>query len=182
LRTDFTKLNDGWNAEGGAPEPEVHRAESGLSLTFFLRPDGKIRDYDRGELFFPNSWRYRLGPPDDEGWERGQCRFRCLAPQWGDFYEVTGEILADRLDDWIPIGPPHECSHHFLFYFKDETFECDAESWRFHVLPTSDADYSRLRAAEIRITLPRTTFLSLLRDLMGEPFRWVLRKFRRMKH
>ncbi len=148
MRTDFTKLNDGWNAEGGAPEPAVHRSESGLSLTFFLRPDGKIREYDRGELFFPRAWRYRLGPPDDEGWERGSCRFRCSA-QWGDFYEVTGDLDADKLDDWFLIEPrSSEQSRHFLFYFKDETFECDAESWSFHVLPTSDADYNRLRAGQ----------------------------------
>lgn len=52
LRTDFAKLNDGWDARGGAPIPEVRRDDSGLRLTFFLRAGGKIREYDRGELFF----------------------------------------------------------------------------------------------------------------------------------
>jgi len=105
VRTEFTKLNEGWNAEGGAPYPEVHRDESGLRLAFFLRAGGEIRDYDRGELLFPKCWRYRLGPTNDEGWERGQCRFRCLAPLWGDFYELTGDLLEDRIDDWIEVEP-----------------------------------------------------------------------------
>jgi hypothetical protein len=154
-----------------------------LRLTFFLRPDENIRDYDRGELFFPNCWGYRLGPTSDEGWERGQCQFRCLATQWGDFYEVKGDLLENRIDDWIVIGPrSSESGRHFLFYFKDDTFECDAREWSFRVLPISDADYKRLRAAEVRITLPRTTVLGLMFDVIAEPFRWTIRRYRRTKY
>jgi hypothetical protein len=181
--SDFTKLNQGWDAQGGTPCPEVHCDEPGLRLAFFLRPDENIRDHDRGEMFFPSCWRYRLGPTNDEGWERGQCRFRCLAPDWGDFYEVTGDLLENRIDDWIVIGPrSSESSRHFLFYFKDDTFECDAEDWSFRILPTPDADYQRLRTAEVRIALPRTTVLSLMLDLIAEPFRWTIRAYRRMKY
>jgi hypothetical protein len=156
LATHFEKLNEDWDAESGAPEPSVRTDEFGLTLTFFLNPwlNPKFRLYDRGEIFFGNCWRYRLGYPNDEGWHRGHCRFRCWAPEWGDFYEVTGDLLDNRPKDWVLLKPTRpEPSRHFLFYFKDETFECDAESWSFKVLPVSDADYERLRASERRVTL-----------------------------
>jgi hypothetical protein len=63
-----------------------------------------------------------------------------------------------------------ETSRHFLFYFKDETFECDAEGWAFKVLKVSDAEYERLRASECGIALPGITLSSLTRDLLFEPF------------
>ena len=95
MATCFTKLNEHWDAQPGAPEQNVRTYESGLTLTCFLNAslNPQFRDYDRGEIFFPNCWRYRLGYPNDEGWYMGHCRFRCWAPDWGDFYEVTG--------DWI---------------------------------------------------------------------------------
>jgi hypothetical protein len=182
LGTYFKKLNEGWDAEPGAPEPHVRADETGLTLTFFLNPqlNPQFRDYDRGELFFPNCWRYRLGYPNDEGWYKGHCRFRCLAPDWGDFYEVSGDLLDSGPPDWVLLRSDHSgLSRHFLFYFKDETFECDAGNWDFKVLPVSDADFERLRASERRITLPRVTLLSVLRDVAFEPVRTAQRWLRR---
>jgi hypothetical protein len=168
LRTHFEKLNEGWDAEGGAPEPKLHTDTSGLTLTFLLSSslNPGFREYDRGEIFFPNCWRYRLGYPNDEGWEKGHCRFRCWAPLWGDFYEVSGDLLDGGPSDWVLLETTRSAiSRHFLFYFKDETFECDAQAWSFKVLRTSDADYERLRAAEIRVTFPR-----LLSSALSETF------------
>ena len=96
MGTYFEKLNDGWDAESGAPEPTVHTDGSGLTLTFFLSSsiNPKFRDYDRGEISFPNCWRYQLGYPNDEGWHEGHCRFRCLAPEWGDFTKLVATFLT----------------------------------------------------------------------------------------
>jgi hypothetical protein len=180
--TDFKKLNEGWDANPGAPEPCVQFDESGLTLTFSLNAqlNPQFRDYDRGELFFSNCWRYRLGYPNDEGWYKGHCRFRCLAPEWGDFYEVSGDLLDGGPPDWVLLKTEHsESSRHFVFYFKDETFECDADNWSFKVLPVSDADYERLRAAERRIALPRASLLGALGDVVFEPIRFAQRWLRR---
>lgn len=183
MATHFEKLNRGWDAKAGAPEPTVQMGESGLTLTFFLSSslNPGIRDYDRGEIFFPKCWRYRLGYPNDEGWYKGHCRFRCWAPDWGDFYEVTGDLLDGGANDWVlPAAIRPEVSKHFLFYFKDETFECDADGWSFRVLRVSDADYARLRASECRVEFPQRTLLALARDIVFEPFRAARRWIRRM--
>ena len=104
MGTYFKKLHEDWDAQPGAPEPNVRTDEPGLTLTFFrnVSLNSKFRDYDRGEIFFPNCWRYRLGYPNDAGWYRGHCRFRCWAPAWGDFYEVTGDLLDSGPKDWGP--------------------------------------------------------------------------------
>jgi hypothetical protein len=47
-------------------------------------------------------------------------------------------------------------SHHYLFYFRDETFECDADGWRFQIIRTSDEEYAGLRASGRFITLGPT--------------------------
>jgi hypothetical protein len=44
----------------------------------------------------------------------------------GEFYEVAGDLRLERLpcDAWTLIGERiSEEARHFLFYFKDETFE-----------------------------------------------------------
>ena len=106
--TSFTKLNYEWNAESGAPYPEVLVHGSTLILTFYLNPWAfpTFKLGDVGELTFSDCWRYRLGLTNDEGWWRGQCRFSRRAPEWGEFYEVTGDLRLDRLpcDAWTLIG------------------------------------------------------------------------------
>ena len=51
------------------------------------------------------------------------------APAWGEFYEVHGDLkLESSPNDWVVLSPePHIPARHFLFYLRDETFECDAE-------------------------------------------------------
>ena len=132
MTTTFTKLNDGWNAEPNAPEPVVEIDGSELRLSF-LANAFQFAAYDEDDvlqLSFRGCWRYRLGPTNDEGWYMGQCRFSQSIP-WGEFYELSGDLLAGKASDWTDFGSPSANSRHFLFYFRDETFECDAESWEF---------------------------------------------------
>jgi hypothetical protein len=132
MRPTFQLLNADWNADGTAPDAVAEVAGADLSLTFRVNAV-QFPDFDAGEvgtLRFINCRRYRLGPTNDEGWSRGQCRFSGLAPAWGEFYLVKGEAaLLNAPRDWktvdaAPMGPD---GHHFLFYFKDKTFECVAD-------------------------------------------------------
>ncbi len=139
MKTQFIKLNRNWNAEPNAPEPQVAVIGSDLYLSFDLNAFQfrHFEEGDIGQLRFKNCWRYRLGPPNDEGWMRGQCRFGATPREWGYFYEVRGDLrLTESEDDWQIVGEPVSESRHFLFYFRDETFECDAENWLFKVMPS----------------------------------------------
>ena len=129
----FTKLNDGWNAEPNAPDPKIVVDGSDVALEFYLNPFQfpSFREDQRGRLRFKDAWRYRLGATNDEGWYEGQCRFGTLAPAWGDFYELTGDLrLIKGPRDWVVLRrEPDEPLRHFLFYLRDQTFEADARGY-----------------------------------------------------
>ena len=68
---------------------------------------------------------------NDEGWYMGQCRFSKLAPEWGEFYEVKGDLLLEKCpNDWKTINTCNG-EKHYLFYLRDSMFECDAYKYEF---------------------------------------------------
>lgn len=134
--TTFRQLNEDWNAEPNSPNPSAVVDGRDVVVSFFINfmIFHQFNAEDVGRLRFHSCSRYRLGSTNDEGFYRGQCRFSKLAPHWGEFYEVAGDLrLADCPDDWIELGPASSSSRHFLFYFRDETFECDASDWSLEV-------------------------------------------------
>lgn len=140
--TTFRQLNEGWNAEPNAPEPNVTVEGQDVVVSFRMNPYQfpQFSPKDVGQLRFVSCRRYRLGCTNDEGWYRGQCRFSKVAPQWGEFYEVGGDLrLGECPDDWVAVAQVQDSSRHFLFYFRDETFECDASDWEFEVVNAEQA-------------------------------------------
>lgn len=126
----FQQLTDGWNAEPNAPNPTLKIDGADLLLKFFVDAI-QFPEFEQDEiavLRFVNCARYRLGPTNDEGWYRGRCRFSHLAPAWGEFYSLKADhALLNAPQDWQPLGVDHVNNQHFLFYFRDNTFECVAE-------------------------------------------------------
>jgi hypothetical protein len=134
--TKFRQLNHGWNAEPNAPDAQLSVDGADVLLSFFMNPYKypEFSDGDRGTLCLSGCARYRLGSTNDEGWYRGQCRFSKLAPAWGEFYEITGDLrLNESPNDWVQVALVAKAHHHFLFYLRDETFECDALDWTLTV-------------------------------------------------
>jgi hypothetical protein len=132
--TEFVRLSSGWNAELDDPFPVAQEQGTDLILAFVINPmmSPKFKRGDICKVTFKNCWRYRLGHPNREEWRQGQCRFSRRAPSWGEFYQVSGNLLLSECpEDWKIMGPASLRSRHFLFYFRDSTFECDAEDWTF---------------------------------------------------
>ena len=142
---NFTQLNHGWNADPNAPEPSVSVDGGDLRLSFFLNAFQfpEFVEGSRASIRFKNCKRYRLGATNDEGWYMGQCRFSRLAPSWGEFYEITGDPkLLMSPTDWVTVTDAGtETTEHYLFYLKDETFECLADSWEVE-LPANNSSKS----------------------------------------
>ena len=128
----FVRLNLAWNAAPNAPDPETIIDGEDLLLVFnvnaFQFPE--FCHGERGVLRFVNCSRFRLGATNDEGWYLGQCRFTGLAPAWGEFYAVIGDPgSVAGPDDWVVIrSNPGLKGTHFLFYFRDSTFESVSEA------------------------------------------------------
>jgi len=98
MKTECIHLNPNWNAEPNAPSEKIEIKGEYLSLSFLLNPwafDG-FEEGQKGELRFYGCSKWRLGPTNDEGWYSGQCRFSNLAPHWGEFYEVRGNIPQEN--------------------------------------------------------------------------------------
>jgi|SRR5450631_2190433 hypothetical protein len=130
----FDKLNDGWNAEPNAPHPTIALSGADLLLSFFVNPFQfpQFESEDRGAVRFSSCSRYRLGATNDEGWYRGQCRYCSSAPAWGEFYELARpDPRLDEPQDWKVVDRTSNADRHFLFYLRDDTFECIARDWKF---------------------------------------------------
>ncbi len=127
----FIHLNHGWNAEPNAPDPVVEAEGTIVRLSFFLNPfQFEAGEEEVGQLTFTGARQWRLGPTNDEGWYRGQCRYVGIAPKWGEFYEIIGDDpLRSAPLDWMKTIAGEWDGRHFLFYLRDETFECIADEW-----------------------------------------------------
>lgn len=132
-RTEFKRLNLDWNAEPNAPDVNVAVHDEDVWLRFHPNPYiySDYADVDYLTLQFSRCSRYRFTPVNDEAWFLGNCRFSKLAPDWGEFYEVEGDFLetADTTP-WCDGPSVDPAAKNFLFYFRDEAFECSADQWR----------------------------------------------------
>lgn len=134
--TQFHPLNDDWNADPNAPEPKASVEGGDLVVRFGLNEFQfpQFTSRDSGVLRFTGCRRFRFDPANDYTWASSGWRYGKLAPEWGNFYEVTGELYPTGCPtDWIGVNAAGAGRRHFMFQFRDETFECDADDWSFEV-------------------------------------------------
>jgi hypothetical protein len=75
-RPTFICLNDDWNAEPNAPEPQISVVAGTLTLPFLLNFWAYRADEEEvGVLSFSGCQSWRQGATTDEGWGLGQCRY-----------------------------------------------------------------------------------------------------------
>lgn len=127
----FVQQNKNWNAEPNAPDLKVRTEGRSVELRFYLNPWAYDAEQEEvGILTFEDVRAWRLGATNDEGWYMKQCRYSRVAPNWGEFYEIEGDDpLAWSAEDWQKTPIAGEGNRHFLFYMRDETFECFAREW-----------------------------------------------------
>lgn len=133
----YTKLNNNWDSDPNVPIPTVKLIGKNLILSFklnyFIYKNAK--EGSAGVITFNDCIMYRLGSPNDEGFYLNQFRYSQKDIPWGGFYEIfesgwestfpnDKKIVTEELKD-------KQLLHHFLFFFRDETFECIAKSWTY---------------------------------------------------
>lgn len=150
-KTTFMKLNQGWNAEPNAPHPHFVIDESDLWLWFYPnRVAFEVPDEIAAlHLKFSDCSRFRFTSVNDEAWYKGDCRFSEIAPEWGEFYEVSGDFLEYQVSTpWIIMESRGKPVRNFLFYFRDETFECSAANWKLEADPMPGRRYLKSDSAK----------------------------------
>lgn len=136
----FLQLNDGWNAEPNAPEVDIIIQDSKVIVSFYMNAFifEKFDEDDKGILTFHDCIQYRYGSPNDEGFYCfRQSRYKDYGVKWGEFYEVKDSDWKTNFPDAILTNNHFDSSKefkHFLFYFKDGTFECVASDYDLEFL------------------------------------------------
>ena len=109
------------------PNIGVRSSSSGMECLLFTKKGQK------GKLIFNNCYMYRLGSPNDHGFYLNQFRYGPNNIEWGEFYELSDSnwrkdfpldkvVVDDNLKD-------NKRLKHYLFFFRDNTFECIAENY-----------------------------------------------------
>lgn len=137
---NYKKLNIDWNAEPNAPEPKLTVNGSQVSLRFYLNSFvfDQTEEDEEGELTFFNCHIYSFNSCNDEGYQQGQYRYSNEQLPWGEFY-----LLQTNWKDEFPAGctvlsevVEESKMKHFIFFLRDNTFECVAEGYEFRYLNT----------------------------------------------
>ena len=134
----FIQLNHNWNKDPVEPPISIEIDGAVLKLSFYMNTllyQG-FDENDVGVLEFHNCFQYRLGKPNDEGFFiYGESRYARFGVKWGEFYLVQDSDWETSFPEpiFVEKNLNVETLNHYLFYFKDETFECIAEDFNFHV-------------------------------------------------
>ena len=140
----YIKLNKSWKADPNIPNPEIYIQDNILNLYFSLNYHiySDIHKGQKGRLEFNNCYMYRLGSPNDHGFSLGQFRYGPNDIPWGEFYELTETDWKNNFpDDKIIRDKNLEKDgqlKHFLFFFRDECFECIAKDFSFTYLKENE--------------------------------------------
>lgn len=128
----FEQLNVGWNAEPNAPELSISVNEADVIIEFYLNAFvyEEFSEEDKAKITFHNCLQYRCGAPNDEGFfQYGKSRYKKHGVKWGEFYLVHNSDWEENFPNPIKVCDVNNPLQHFLFYFRDETFECIASSY-----------------------------------------------------
>jgi hypothetical protein len=134
----WSKLNTDWNADPNAPESKVYVEGDTIILEFYLNyfiyP--KFKEGDIGRLFFYNGHKYSLGGTNDEGYFMGQHRYKDSWLPYGEFYQLDSNWFRDFPKDAVTIRPINNSDKlkHFIFFMKENVFECVAEDYKFSIV------------------------------------------------
>lgn len=105
-------------------------------MTFLLNPFvyQHIDEGEKGTLAFFGVYAYRSGATNEEGYNRGEFRFKNEQLPWGEFYELAdSKCKNDFPDDKVILNDSINQNklRHFIFFLRDETFECLALDYQF---------------------------------------------------
>ncbi|MDU0372423.1 hypothetical protein ACFPAF_18625 [Hymenobacter endophyticus] len=134
----YQQLNHNWNADPNAPSPHLTVSGQIVQLEFYLNAFQfeQFQEGDKACLAFRNCHKYSFTSLNDEGYYNGQHRYKNHQLPWGYFYELLtdwevdfpqGAFILERAAGSTQL-------HHFIFFLRDMTFECVAESWNIQCM------------------------------------------------
>lgn len=134
----YKKLNDTWNAEPNTPEVKLIVEKTSVSLIFYINTFlfENFKEDQKGILTFKSVHKFSLNNKNDESYYQGKYRYKNSKLPWGEMYLLDSNWSNDFHENHLIILPFNKnlINHkHFIFFLKDNTFECVAESFEFNL-------------------------------------------------
>jgi hypothetical protein len=127
----YIQITTDWNADPVSPEIELNKEGNDLIMDIYLNhfKFESQKEGDKAKIRFTNCVEYSLNTCNDEGYYYGQYRTTPNELPWGEFYEIKSGLDRNMPDPIVTITNDNSPKKHFIFFFKDETFECLASGY-----------------------------------------------------
>jgi len=130
-KVDYVQITKDWNAHSVSPKIELQVINSNLIMTIIVN-DYVFEGFDEGDkasILFKSCSKYSLNTCNDEGYYYGQYRTNPNELPWGGFYEIKSGLDREFPEPIVNLTMENSNKRHFIFFFKDETFECLADDY-----------------------------------------------------
>lgn len=130
-QVNFIQITTDWNADPVSPEIELNIDGLDLVMDIYVNhlAFDKFKEGDKAKIRFLDCSQYSLNPCNDEGYYYGQYRTNPNKLPWGEFYEITSGLDRHFPEPIIKVQDNEIDKRHYVFFFKDETFECIASDY-----------------------------------------------------
>jgi hypothetical protein len=128
---EYVQISTDWNADPVSPEIDLKVDGTDLTMDIYLNHDAfdNFTEGDKARIRFKNCSEYSLNTCNDEGYYYRQYRTNPNELPWGEFYEIKSGLDRNYPEPIVKIQSDNINKRHFIFFFKDETFECHASEF-----------------------------------------------------
>ncbi len=124
-------LTKDWNADPNAPEVKLSVDNTAVTLDFYVNAFqfDSFQEGDKARVTFLNCHKYSFNTMNEEGYYKGKYRYNNFRLPWGEFYRLDTNWQIDFPNEKTVLIEASDVAkqNHFIFFFKDNTFECVAE-------------------------------------------------------
>ena len=130
----YTQFTIDWNADPNSPDVELVVDGTSVIIDFFVNYFiyDNFNKGDKAKITFFNCHKYSFNSMNDEGYFMGQYRYKYNDLPWGEFYRLDTDWETDFPSKQIILTETVDKKklNHYIFFFKDNTFECVAENYQ----------------------------------------------------
>ena len=130
-KIEYIQITTNWNADPVLPKIELTIDRTDLIMDIYLN-HYVFDNFEKGykvKIRFKDCTLYSLNTCNDEGYYYGQYRTNPNELPWGEFYEIICGLDRNMPNPIVKIADDNSDKKHFIFFFKDETFECIASEY-----------------------------------------------------
>ncbi|PHR46508.1 MAG: hypothetical protein COA32_10210 [Fluviicola sp.] len=131
-KIDYIKITTDWNADPVSPEIQLKVVVDDLVVEMLVNhfQFDEFIEGDKVKITFKNCSIYSLNTCNDKGYFFGQYRINPNELPWGEFYEIRSGLDKSLPDPVVQLNNKQNVNRHYIFFFKDETFECLATNYK----------------------------------------------------